>query len=681
MTSSNANNYIIDRTWVSGSQVLNYMQGTPLDDWLEEYARDALNTSDDKVLEVLKRICNVTTPVTLLTVDQQTTVKAGRHTFLPEGPENDCAFGSRPTKAARTGSGFGSGADRDLLLNQGVEFEEALVSTIERMKRLHIVRIKGDFTNANDPAKFSLTLDAMRAGVDVIHAGVLHDPVTKTKGVPDLLVRSDKMHLLVEKSPLTPVEQKIKAPFCTGDYHYCVIDIKWSSLAMTADGIHLLNQGFFKAHKAQVFIYNRILAGIQGYDSGKAFLLGRRYKWGDTVKESALARLGTVSFNGHDSDIPAKADAAIKWLRDVRRDGARWNVLVSPLPRPELYPNMRVTVDEKWNNVKSVIARAIGEITLLWNCGQRERSKAHAAGVYSLRDKRFSLDLIEMTNPTKRASIEQMLQYIHNPLPTGLNEVVTSPREENLGQSLQLTEDSKLLSPAKLELFVDFEGICRTIQDFSKLPACVTTNMIYWIGCVFRNPVSRRWEYKRFVAEYLTVDEEERICRDFVTFVRDLKKSCKVERAQIFHWSQAEMTMWEAAHRRISSANQTVKNGRSLRKRDREEFEEDFGLLACEWTDLHRIFKEESIVIPGCNGFGLKEVARAFASYGLIKSHWDDANMCPSGFLASAATALMSKQGGKISEMSFFERISRYNEVDCRVMQEIVQALRSIQTA
>ena len=61
----------------------------------------------------------------------------------------------------------------------------------------------------------------------------------------------------------------------------------------------------------------------------------------------------------------------IYWYRNVCKKGAGWKI--DPPDRKELYPNMNVD-SGKWNNVKSMLAKKNGEITLLWKCGENHRN-------------------------------------------------------------------------------------------------------------------------------------------------------------------------------------------------------------------------------------------------------------------------------------------------------------------
>ena len=84
----------------------------------------------------------------------------------------------------------------------------------------------------------------MAEGVAVIDQGVLRDPQNRTFGLPDLLVRSD---VLAELFPdaLSSDEAAVAAPdLGIGDRHYIVVDIKYTTLGLTASGWRARQFGF-----------------------------------------------------------------------------------------------------------------------------------------------------------------------------------------------------------------------------------------------------------------------------------------------------------------------------------------------------------------------------------------------------------------------------------------------------
>ena len=84
-------------------------------------------------------------------------------------------------------------------------------------------------------------------------------------------------------------------------------------------------------------------------------------------------------------------------------------------------------------------------------------------------------------------------------------------------------------------------------------------------------------------------------------------------------------------------------------------------------------------VVSGALGFGLKAVANAFHSHGLIETDW--ANSPIDGLWAMVAAWQCNdearQQGVPMSQMPLMSEVAHYNEVDCKVMMEIVRYLRA----
>ena len=62
------------------------------------------------------------------------------------------------------------------------------------------------------------------------------------------------------------------------DWHYLVVDTKFTTLHLNASGTELANDGSAPAYKAQVYIYNRMLGRLQGFEPPKSYLLGRGWQ-------------------------------------------------------------------------------------------------------------------------------------------------------------------------------------------------------------------------------------------------------------------------------------------------------------------------------------------------------------------------------------------------------------------
>ena len=233
-------------------------------------------------------------------------------------------------------------------------------------KPLHLNESPG-FRYAQDLNSAIRTFDAMESGSEVIHGGILRNPNNQTFGSPDLLVRSDILHKLFP-NVISYEDACIPAPNLSGGtYHYRVVDIKFSSLTLLANG-NINNSESKVAFKVQVFLYNQALGRLQGFTPNSAYILGRSTKQTiqkNTIYTNALERLGTVSLNepyAKDKLIQDITHDAILWVRNVRRNGSKWNVFPEPSV-PELYPNMTNTNDGPYKVAKKEIAQKIEELT------------------------------------------------------------------------------------------------------------------------------------------------------------------------------------------------------------------------------------------------------------------------------------------------------------------------------
>ena len=167
---------------------------------------------------------------------------------------------------------------------KGLNFESKVIEYI-KTKELPIVTISNYITD-EDCKK---TIASMKAGIPIIHSAPVKNMYNNTNGIIDLLVRSDYLKNLIDVPPLDNITENTPAPRLSGKYHYVVIDIKFSTLPLRSDGIHLCNSGHYPAYKAQTLIYTQAIGRIQGYTVPYAFILGRR--WCYTKKRHNLSEL------------------------------------------------------------------------------------------------------------------------------------------------------------------------------------------------------------------------------------------------------------------------------------------------------------------------------------------------------------------------------------------------------
>ena len=565
--------------WVSASRLRNYMIRDPLVDWLELYARDS-----------------------------------SVHNRVSEG-------------------GF-----IEFIKNRGIEFESRLVKYLHDTK-IPIVSVSEYITDAS----VKRTIDLMKAGTPVIHSAPLKHRSLRTKGIADLLVRSDYLDKIVEEDPLKEEERKIAAPNLNGNYHYVVIDIKFSTLPLRADGRHLLNSGSYPAYKAQTWIYNQAVGAIQGYTPRYSYILGRR--WSYTSRKipyhglQCLDRLGVIDFEGVDKEYIDRTKKALKWYRDVRQFGNNWEV--SPPSRPELYPNMCVD-SGKWNKQKEKIANDNGEITTVWYCGVRERQNALDRDIETWRDERCTSETLGVRGV--RAPVIDAILDVNR-------------QSDDKIRPARVRSDMFGWRMSQNEMFVDFETLIDVFSDFDQLPKQERTNQIFMIGVYYHGRAG--WQYRSFVCDELTHDEEFRVMNEFAMFVRGHGNP------KMWFW-HAEKTMWTQAENRQFDFSVDDEKRKDV-------ICHDWATLD-DWCDLAKLFRAEPVVVKDCFKFGLKVLVKAMVKQGLINTKME--SECDSGTTAAVKAWNAYRIRSNPAQSATIKDIEKYNEFDVKALFDILTYLR-----
>lgn len=522
-------------------------------------------------------------------------------------------------------------------MKRGKEFESSLIRYINE-RRFPVVSVSEFYTDET----VKQTIDLMKDGVPIIHSAPLKNRYNSTGGIADLIVRSDYLEQIVEKCPLSDAEKLIGAPKLNAPYHYRVIDVKFSTLPLCADGVHLRNDGFYKAYKSQLYIYNQAIGLIQGYTPPCAYILGRRWKYtsrGETYQGfSCLERLGVVNFDGPDHKYRSLTQKALRWVRDVQTEGHSWSLY--PPSRPELYPNMCVDSGE-WMKEKENVARNLADITMLWYCGIRQRNVAFSHGVKSWRDSNCSSSVMGVHGC--RAPIIDAIIDINRQ-----SEDIIRPARimNNLGGWKDVDEN---------ELYVDFETFSDIFTPFTELPSQEPfTISIYMIGVGWRE--DGEFRYRSFIANELTKTEEFRIMDEFAEFVRQRGNP------PLYYW-HAEKQIW--SH---SEEAQAETRNFPLKVHIADNWE------LGNWVDLSQIFKQEPIVIKGCFNYGLKSIVKSMYFHGLITTRLE--SECDSGLSAMVRAWRCYQRYNNPSDAPVMRDIERYNIFDCQALHDILWYLR-----
>lgn len=520
----------------------------------------------------------------------------------------------------------------NFIMEKGNTFEKEIIKYIDT-NNIPIVSVSETITDDS----VNKTIELMKEGVPIIHSAPVRDYRNRTHGIIDLLVRSDYLDKIVKECPLTKEEISIPSPFLNHNFHYVVIDVKFSTLPLKSDGRHLLNSKNYPAYKAQCLIYTNAIGLIQGYTSRYAFILGRRwkYKQNDITfnNSTCLDKLGVIDYEKVDRKYVEETNKAIKWIRDINKNGSKWSV--SPPSRSELYPNMCLD-SGSWQSQKQEIADSIGEISNVWYCGVKNRQQALLKGISSWKDPKCTSSNIGIKG--SRASVIDKILDINR------QDVDKIRPKKILNNIDNWKEDCN-------EMFVDFETVSDIFGNFDELPKQSSTDMIFMIGVYWKK--DKKWIYTNFICNELTYNEEYRIMEEFSTFIKNNNNP------KLWYWC-AEKSFWERAENRQYEFN--YKNKNIITKWNHK------------WVDMCNIFKKEPIVIKDCFKFGLKPIATAMKNHGLINTMIK--SDCKSGMSAMILAWNCYKDELEPSQCSVMKDIAEYNKFDVKVMKDILFYLR-----
>lgn len=533
------------------------------------------------------------------------------------------------------------------IFGKGHDFEAAVVDHLKTL--VDVQQVANDHRDVRSPAMVDKTLESMRAGASIIFQAVLHDAESMTFGAPDLLFRSDVLRRLFPDA-IEDEESRAPASELGSTHHYCVVDVKFTNLSLLKSG-ELGNSGSARAYKAQLFIYNRALGRLQGYLPPKAYLLGRGWKQGSERGSSCMERLAPVSHASNISKGYSLGEAtrdAVDWIRRARTEGDSWVVLPEPSIN-ELRPNMSHVQDAPWHSAKRLLGHELEDLTLLWQVGIDKRIAANEAGLLRWTEEGFTAADVGVKGAKQGPILDALLE-------------INRDKDGPPVQPAHITAaEDEWRDAGALEFYVDFETVSDLDDDFTNIPEKGGQPLIFMIGC--GHVQDGDWVFRCFTADALTEDAEADIIDAWLGHMHEVKKRlAKVPDAPlVFHWSHAEVSTLETAYNSATARHP----GKSW--------------SAPNWFDfLKKVIREEPVVVRGALGFGLKAIAKSMHAQGLIETSWGDGPTDGLGAMVGAWTAAheAAASGRKLSEMPLVKEIEDYNEVDCKVMMEIVRCLR-----
>jgi hypothetical protein len=639
----NIDSIVIDSMWISAGKTRNYMLNDPLIDYLEYnkiYDITDINTRGERSHYKNKHNQN-----------KHNQNKHNQNNFL------------------------------NILFDNGLNFEKEIMIDLYKRFPNQIVKIIDDFVyeKAHDPVFSYMTIQMMKLGVPIIYQGLLHDSDTRSYGLPDLIVRSDYINKIFKTN--IELTHNIKLT-CLGTLPYYIIDIKNSTIHLSSSSNNVLNHIGSKPFKGQISIYYQILNKIQQCDTTKAFILANKY----TRKKNNIQYTiddpfylpGIIDYTESDQIYLETSLDAIKWNQLIRMPINKLDCVVPS--NQNLYPNMCVKSDKKYNKVKSYLADKNFEITNLWNCGYKHRQKALSVGIDRWTNPKLNSKILGISGERGQI-IDQMLK-------------LNRQSKKNIYPTKIKSSYNDWTKRDSLAFYLDFETINHSIfksKDWSTIndPESdfnsnnQSNDLIFMIGIGYSiiddeyidldyefndsdfstsntdKKKSYKWQYKCMIVDDLSLDGQILIINQMISFINDICKlyDCNPTNTNIYHWSNFEQI--------ILSKLCTKYN---------------IHIPIYRWTDILKIFHDEPILIKGALNFSLKSVGKAMFKNKMINITWPESD-CQNGLdamyqsyqLYSEYENILSDK--KISSDPRMIDILEYNLIDCKIMWAILNSL------
>lgn len=573
-------NHIIDHTWIRASDTKNYMMNDPVLDYFHAQ-------------EQKRKIIHIKKPLQL---------KNKQVKEVKEVKEHESKTCGKRTREELD--------DNTYRMQLGIEFESQIIDSLIKKYPESFVKVCESFETRNIE-NFKKTIEYIKNKVPIIYQAVLHDPQELLYGCADLLVRCDWLN------KLSPNIDYKRLRFTKFNSHYVVLDIKFNRLAFRNKNNSLRDKGLMRAFKSQLCIYNFILAKIQGYDPGVAYIIGRGWKrcWVcnkcNHVESSnePFDKFGLVNIKDEDAYILEKTKEAIAWKRKCQNE----EMTLEPPSSNKLYPNMKNRYSYPFNAQKQELANKIGEITSLAHVRVEHRNNAINNGINSLYNKDLQAHHLNIKGKTS-IIINNLIKGLH------MDNLVYAPVSVPVNN---------------VEIFLDFE----TIYDFKS-----DETFPYMLGIGIMLNKKKKWIYTNVLCESLKEEDKKKFIDNIFNKLNCIKKQYNQPKLNCFSWSNVELFLIN------------------------REFKKNNLNLNLEWLDLLKFCKDNGILFKGIKSYGLKEIGKIIFEAGLTTIFW---NKQDNGLVRASQFYSGNEKTWDPSQ------IIEYNEIDCRMMAEILALIRT----
>jgi len=535
------------------------------------------------------------------------------------------------------------------ILNNGIEFENRIIEELFKRFPNKVVKVI-DINSKNkskDPIYYHMTVELIKKGVPIIYQGVLHDTVTKTYGLPDLIVRADYINKIFDEE----IEVNMKKLKSNKQYPYYIIDIKNSNLHLSARSDTILNYNSVKPFKGQIAIYHKILSKIQKHDTGIGFVMASKWtrKCRDNIYQCSnpFDRVGIIDFDNSDNDYYELTTKAIEWNRLIREPNNNLNCLEPN--NPNLYPNMSSTNYTRFHKVKKYLAEKNHEITDVWMCGPKHRNNALTHNCSKWSDPKLNSQILGFNG--KNAKIIDIILDINRSKSNNIKDLIYP---QKIKYNICNWRDRN-----KLSFYIDFETLNTTPfvqKEWTnyEINSPNANDLIFMIG--IGHSINNKWSYKCFIADDLSDGSQRKIINQLINHINDLSKKykCDPQNVNMYHWSNFEPLVL----------------GKSCSKYG-------INMPIFNWIDILKMFHEEPIIIKGALDFSLKTVGKALYELGMINTIWSETDNINNGFDAMFQAYTLYGVKGSTDFKNKMDTIKSYNHTDCKIMWDILNALNT----
>jgi hypothetical protein len=552
------------------------------------------------------------------------------------------------------------------LAQRGIIFEKKVVDMLN--KNFPITTVVSCMTDFDKKvvAYEKETIKLMKNGTPIIYQGLVMNrtgPLKGSYGIPDLIVRSDYINDIIDM-PVLP-EKHVSAPELNGKYHYVIVDIKHYDAHLCADAERLINSNEVRANKCQLYVYSHAIGSIQGYQPERAFILARKYHYYTHNlrfdNNKCLDRLAHIDYQGKDMQFVNKTIDAINWIKTL---SSIKDISEVDFSNPDTRPNMKIDDGPRWAEQKMNIAMELGEPTLVWRCGVKNREEAFLNETPNIFDHNCTAETLGISPRYQKtvngileinriADVDETMDYVR----MEINDVVENP----------------WMFEQKLEISIDYEMINEAITgDINVEHPTECNNILFEVGIAYRINGGKTM-YETFVSPNLSLMGEYILLMRMYDFLENKTNEIIGKRAPIpciYHWGNIERTFTANAISRLTPiiSNCELKNINKLKK--------------IRWHDLCQTFIDNPITVNGCFNFKLKNIATRLYELGLINTTWQktEHNGCGDGMGAMITAhhayqdAISNNTG--VNTIPGMKHVVEYNKIDCMVVLEIVKLLR-----